>query len=401
MNRLLTCCAALAFVLPGSVAAQKASSTITIGKVDSIWSPTLKEHRKIWIYTPPSYVDTSYQPQKYPVLYVLDGDAHFHSLTGLLQALGTGVNGTRLMPEMIVVAIPNTDRTRDMTPTRTERTPFSNQPQAFLKTSGGMSNFLRFIETELIPKIESNYRTAPYRVLVGHSFGGITAINALYTMPTVFNSYIAIDPSIWYDDQLLLKQARAQLGRKELAGRTLFVAHANTISPADTTANLHFNSITQFNRLFETENESGLRYAYKYYNDDDHGSVPLIAEYDALRFVFASYRLQAPLSQTRQSLTEHYARASRRLGYTVLPPEPMLNLLGGYLLSQADTSKALGFYELYAETYPGSARPFKALGDALAKREPARALGYYENALALDPRDEKVKKAIQDLRRGR
>ena len=101
----------LFFLFPGIAKAQT-NNTITIGKIDSVWSGTLKETRKYFVYTPPSYNNSIYLPQKYPVLYLLDGDAHFHSLTGLLQYLGTGINGNYLVPEMIVIAIPNTDRTQ-------------------------------------------------------------------------------------------------------------------------------------------------------------------------------------------------------------------------------------------------------------------------------------------------
>ena len=88
------------------------------------------------------------------------------------------------MPELIVVAIPNTVRARDMTPTRVERD-VQGRVQPALAVSGGMGNFLSFIRNELIPRIEQTHRTAPYRVFVGHSLGGITTINALYECPAL------------------------------------------------------------------------------------------------------------------------------------------------------------------------------------------------------------------------
>jgi hypothetical protein len=178
-----------------------------IGKVDSLSSGILGEMRPYLVYTPPSYNDTTATPQHYPVLYILDGDAHFHSVTGLIQILGTGVNGTYVVPEMIVVAIPNTDRMRDMTPTNTE-IGFDGKPQPGFRTSGGMPAFLRFIESELIPRVESQYRTMPYRIFVGHSLGGITTLNAIYTMPQTFHAYVAIDPSLSWDQQTMLRRAK-------------------------------------------------------------------------------------------------------------------------------------------------------------------------------------------------
>ena len=126
-------------VLQGQDRFQRA---VRIGQVDSIWSATLEENRPYLVYTPPSYGDTTAAPQRYPVLYLLDGDAHFHSVSGLLQILGTGVNGTYVVLEMIVVAIPNTDRTRDLTPTHAEAGPDGETVPEF-KSSGGGPAFLQ------------------------------------------------------------------------------------------------------------------------------------------------------------------------------------------------------------------------------------------------------------------
>src|SRR5688572_19220465 len=134
-----------ALLLPALLSAQsRYARATTIGRVDSVSSTALKENRPYLVYTPPSYDDTTTAPQRYPVLYLLDGDAHFHSVTGLIQILGTGVNGTFVVPEMIVVAIPNTDRMRDMTPTKVDRD-IQGRPSPALASTGGMANFLTFI----------------------------------------------------------------------------------------------------------------------------------------------------------------------------------------------------------------------------------------------------------------
>jgi predicted alpha/beta superfamily hydrolase len=367
---------------------------VTVGVVDSVWSPTLKENRRYLVYTPPSYSDTTYQPRRYPVLYLLDGDAHFHSVTGLVQILSTGVNGTFVLPEMIVIAIPNTNRTRDMTPTHTDRDP-NGKPQPGLATSGGMANFLTFIESELIPRVEQTYRTAPYRVFVGHSLGGIT----LYTKPTTFNAYVAIDPSLWWDNRVLLKQAREKFSRPGLAGRTLFVGQANTIQPGDTSVNVHYNSIVQFNSIVETFNTSGLRYAYKFYPNDSHGSVPMIAEYDALRFIFDAYDVSlAQAIERPEYVTEHFARASSALGYKIEPPEAMVDLLGRIALGR-DTTAALKLLEMNASLYSNSANVYSTLGDFwLAKKDTVKALGYFEKAAGLRPGVQRAQEMVRKLK---
>jgi len=398
--RRLACLALLASISAPALSAQTPTNSVTIGTRDSIWSATLKETRKFLVYTPPSYGDTTYTPKRYPVLYLLDGDAHFHSVTGLLQILGTGVNATYVLPEMIVVAIPNTDRMRDLTPTHADKDP-DGKPQAGFKTSGGTPNFLKFIQTELIPKVEKTYRTAPYRVFVGHSLGGITTIDALYTMPETFNAYVAIDPSLWWDNRTLLKQAREKFSKPGLAGRALYVGQANTISPGDTTLNVHYNSIIQFNSILETFNQSGLRYAYKYYPHDSHGSVPMITEYDALRFIFDFYDVGLLQAIERpQYIADHFAKVSAALGYRMDPPEDMVDLIGHVAIGR-DTTAALQLLEMNTKWYPSSANAVAALGDVwLAKKDTTKAVGYYEKALAMRPGLQRVKEAVQKLKRG-
>lgn len=404
MRSLLGCC--LLLILPAVAQTQVAPTQsaapgpITIGTVDSIWSPTLKEYRRYQVYTPPAYRQSVYLPRAYPVMYLLDGDAHFHSVTGLLQILGTGVNGTYVVPEMIVIAIPNTNRTRDLTPTHSVNG--SNGTPGIANSSGGMSNFLQFMKTELIPHIDSTFRTEPYRLFVGHSLGGITTINALYTMPETFNAYVAIDPSLWWDGQFLLKKARNYFGKPVTPSRTLFVGQANTINASDTTPNLHFGSIVQFNSILESSTTSGIRYGYKYYGGDDHGSVPLIAEYDALRFIFADYKSDLFKSLEQPAfITEHFARVSAKLGYRVLPPERMVDQFGQIALSR-DTTKAVALMRLNAELYPRSSHAFVALGNTLvAKHDTTGARTAYGRSLELDPGNQRARDMLAKLTGGR
>ncbi len=374
----------LLLALPAHIQAQdRYQQAVHIGQVDSLWSGTLEENRPYLVYTPPSYGDTTAAPQRYPVLYLLDGDAHFHSVSGLLQILGTGVNGTYAVPEMILVAIPNTDRTRDLTPTHTD-IGFDGEPAPALESSGGGPAFLTFLKDELIPHIDSEYRTMPYRVFVGHSLGGIMALDALYTIPETFNAYVAIDPSLWWDNRVLLLKARDYFSSADLSRKTLYVAQANTNNPADTARNLHFESITQFNEIMRAYDRSGVRYGFRYYDRDDHGSVPMIAEYDALRFIFDGYG--APLQQIMEEparLTEHFRTVSDKLGEDFQPSEGMVRLLS-QVAFQVDTAKALAFGEIRTDLYPESWRARDFLGDLwAAKGDTEKARTYYQQALRL------------------
>lgn len=386
----------LALLLPVSGASQdRYRQAVDIGVVDSVWSAALEEYRPYLVYTPRSYNDTTATPQRYPVLYLLDGNDHFHSVSGIVERLGA----TDVIPEMIVVAIPNTDRARDLTPTHSI-TDLFGEPEPRFEDSGGNPAFFTFLQNELIPHIESRFRTMPYRVFVGHSFGGITTLNALYTIPETFDAYVAIDPSLWWDDETLLRQAKDYFSSAELDGKALYVAQANKTDPDATTASPSFSAITQFDAVMRAYNRSGIRYGFRYYDDDDHGSVPLISEYDALRFIFDGYRVPFQRIAAEPSLlAEHFQGVSARLGVMFKPSEALvLGIATDALAQDQDTANAIQLGEIAMELYPDSHRAAEFLGDVwAAKGDKARALGYYEQALAKSPGNDGLDEKISQL----
>jgi predicted alpha/beta superfamily hydrolase len=263
---------------------QSKDNLLIIGNVDSVFSNILKEKRKIWVHVPDTGDNMIYGARHYPVVYLLDGDAHFYSVVGMIQQLSE-INGNQICPDMIVVGIPNTDRTRDLTPTHDGKSIYMDSNAT--KTSGGGEKFIEFLEKELIPYIDSHYPTSPYRMLIGHSFGGLLVVNTLIHHPELFNTYVAIDPSLWWDHQKLLKQAEDGFDQKKYSNKNLFLAVANTMQKDmdtgrvvnDTAVNtMHIRSILEFAKYLGNRPGTGIRYGWKYYNDDNHGSVPLIAE---------------------------------------------------------------------------------------------------------------------------
>jgi uncharacterized protein len=155
----------------------------------------------------------------------------FILLQELIQQLSYA-SGNTVLPEMIVVGILNTDRTRDLTPTHSTSSAFGQTPE-MLKNSGGADNFLAFIEKELMPYIDTTYPVAPYKMLVGHSFGGLFAMHTLLNKPQLFNSYIAIDPSLWWDDQALAKKAITALQQNAFPAKPFYLAIANVLKTKD------------------------------------------------------------------------------------------------------------------------------------------------------------------------
>lgn len=273
--------------------AQTATNSIIIGTIDSVDSQILKEKRKIWVHVPVSIAAN----KKFKVIYLLDGDNHFHSMVGLVKSC-------LACSEMIIVGIPNTNRGRDFSPPKITPTIDS----FYLRTKGGDENFIRFIEKELIPHINNRYPASSYRMIIGHSLGGLFVINTLLKHTPLFNSYIAIDPSLSWDNPRLLGQYEAILKQKKFDNRTLFIGIANTLKAGmdtlqarkDTTGTLlHYQYIMKFSDILKTMGNNGLLYSYKYYPDENHNSVPLMSEYDGLRFIFQKREVKLTSQQLK------------------------------------------------------------------------------------------------------
>jgi uncharacterized protein len=380
---------------------------VVIGTIDSMYSRVLGEYRKIWVYVPTMINGGIYAPHRYPVVYLLDGDGHFSSVVGMIQQLSQ-VNGNTVTPEMMVVGILNTDRTRDLTPTHV-------QDGASESTSGGGEKFTSFLEQELIPRIDSLYLTSPYRVLVGHSFGGLLAVNILIHHANLFSSYVAIDPSLWWDHQKLLNEATALLPKARFENKSLFLAIANTMRQNQDTmqvrrdtnsATEHIRSILSFGDALKRNPENSLRWMVKYYDDDIHASVPLIAEYDALHFFFSELKipksLLARLSDStfnaESAIVAHFKKASMQMGYEIIPPEAQINAFGYTLLGNKLFSRARPFFELNIKNYPNSLNVYDSMGDYyVAVGDKQKAIECFTKAYSVN-RWEATKKKLEDLK---
>lgn len=384
---------------------------IVIGKTDSIHSKILGENRNIWVYVPG---DAGNNKDRYPVIYLLDGNGHFSSVVGMIQQLSTGGNNN--CTKMIVVAIPNTDRTRDLTPTHVDTDP-PFMDSAASKTSGGGENFIAFIEKELMPYIESKYPTAPYKMLIGHSFGGLLAVHTFVHHTDLFNSYVCIDPSMWWDKQRLLQQAEKKLAEKKFEGKSLYLGIANTMQPGmnlikvqtDTSSDTkHIRSILKLKSAFEKNSQNGLRFRSKFYPGDSHGSVPLITEYDALRFFFDFFPLKLGMkdfTDTTGALAakyrNHFSILSRKMGYQIKPDEEEINFIGYDFLQRKIYKTAESLFKLNVENYPGSFNVYDSYGDYfVAMGDKANAILQYKKALSLKE-NEGSRKKLKDLEEGK
>ncbi|MDE3271859.1 alpha/beta hydrolase [Pseudoalteromonas sp. G4] len=258
-----------------------ASEIIEFGIATAIKSEVMKENRPYMVYLPPSYEKSS---NTYPVIYLLDGDIHrFKGFVGVLESLSSQTLENQVK-EAIVIAIPNTNRSRDLTPSTLKEWTFRGRVLDTFDRTGNALNFATFLKAELIPHIEKTYRASEKRVLVGESFGGLFASNVIVFTPTMFSDYLIIDPTALWDNDYLNRAYLANLKSKNL-DINVFFAFAN---------NSHLDEIGLTNyawgSAFATsiiKHSNGIA-KQQYFENETHGTVALLAWYNGLKTLLPS-----------------------------------------------------------------------------------------------------------------
>jgi predicted alpha/beta superfamily hydrolase len=199
------------------LSAQENGSPLVIGQTFTIDSRILRETRRMNVYLPPGYEKSSGAPL--PVLYMPDGGMaeDFLHIAGLMQ-VSVG-NGT--MRPFLLVGIENTERRRDMTgPTE------NPEDKKIAPRVGGSATFRKFIAKELMPEIAHRYRVTDETAIVGESAAGLFIVETLFLEPAMFDTYIAVDPSLWWNNEELAKKAETRLAKIE-ARATLFLTSSS------------------------------------------------------------------------------------------------------------------------------------------------------------------------------
>jgi uncharacterized protein len=341
----------------------------------TIKSKVLGEDRVILVRTPEGYATNK---RAYPVFYMTDGDAHMAHTSSTIEFLAR--NGR--MSELIVVGITNTDRTRDLTPAKAVGPDAGQSP-----TAGGADNFLKFIETELIPEIEKNFRVQPYRVLAGHSLGGLFTIHALISRPELFNAYVAVSPSLQWSAEATLKRAEEFFKTRSELRATLFTSLGD--EPGDIG-----KSFELFQALLNKTKIKGFEWEAQQMKDEDHGSVVLRSHYLGLRKVYSGWQMPrnpatGAVAGGLKAADEHYKWLSEKFGYAIPTPEALINQIGYQFLFGSNAEEAIATLKTNVERYPESANVYDSLAEAYERGgrfdlatplyEKAQALGKQNN----------------------
>lgn len=343
---------------------------------DSLYSKILSEERSYQVSLPVTYNDDRFYKRKYPVVFLLDGEKHFDYTKELLKQMSIGNRGNYQIPEMILVGINNPkppqkkeasksslrkyqfnpSRMRDMTPSQSLKR-INGKKSPHFKVSGGGQAFLQFVEQELIPKIENEYRADSYRTLIGHSLGGLAALSQFSNQgPKVFQSYIVLDPSIWWDDYLI----ESELSKRTDLKGDLYIAAASNKHLKEFT-----NRLKMLAEIISQKNSKDLRADFKLFEKEDHGSLPIQGIYYGLLHNFSGYKLDEPWVKyyTAKEISEHYQAFNLLHNSKLKAPEEFVNKLGYRMLAKKPT-EAIELFKLNTENYPESFDAHDSLGEA-------------------------------------
>jgi predicted alpha/beta superfamily hydrolase len=331
-------------ILGGGKTAAQQPVKIFIGETVNLHSGILNEDRTLYIYTPSGY---NFSDSRYPVLYMLDGADHFVHISGIIHYL----SAVGRIPQMIMVAIPNTQRTRDLSPTAEEGFP----------SSGGGEKFLNFLEQELIPYIDQNYKTHPYRVLAGHSLGGIFTIYTLLDRPDLFGGYIASSPALGWDNGVLIDRAKSFFQKQARLDKYLYVTLGNE-------GEMIYALFKEFTDTIKRTKPKDFKWEFSYMENETHGSVSHKSIYDGLEKLYANWAITEEVAAAGlKSILNHYQQLSDRFGYKENPSEMFLNNLGYQFLNLRDLEEALAIFKHNIELYPQSANVYDSYGEALER----------------------------------
>jgi len=391
------------FILTYCMQAQE-NSPFTTGFEETISSKILGQERKVWIHIPNSNGGNKIKDRgNYPVIYLLDGSENFNTVVSITEHMAE----SNLCPPMIVVGILHQNRLVDLTTGTDKELP---------DVVGGGEKFMSYVEKELIPYIDANYPTTTYKTFIGHSLGGLTVMNTFLHNPKLFNSYVSLDASLWWDNQKVVKEAKTILPTQNYKGKTLYMAMANRLEKGVDTLSVQKDTsgttgLIRSNLAFIKEQSKNkknqLRFKYKFYEDDNHPSVRLIGEYDALRFIFEFYKLKIYDSELKNPdfkldslLVAHYKNVSENMGYIVKPGENQINNLGYQMMGAKQLAKAETLFKLNTTNYPESANCYDSLGDLyLEKGDKTKAIETFKKALtlkAIPETKEKLEKLLKE-----
>lgn len=278
---ILTFSASLIFGQSSNTKRADTARPFVLGVIEELRSKELNETRTLNIYLPEGY--NKNDTTKYPVIYLLDGSANedFIHIVGLVQFYS--FEWIKQIPKSIVVGIATVDRKRDFTfPTSIE------EDRKAYPTTGYADRFIAFIEKELQPFIGNKYRTNTSKTIIGQSLGGLLATEILFEKPGLFNKYIIVSPSLWWNNGSLLTQS-LQMLKNGIGGPTsIYIGVGKEgLTPTAIPRVMEVDANLLFEKIKELRNEN-IQVYYDYLPQEDHATIMHQAVANAFKLLYST-----------------------------------------------------------------------------------------------------------------
>ncbi len=356
---LILVLAALALEATATVPTITEEGNYSIAKGYKIYSETLSEDRAFYVSTP---IDYDQSDSTYPVLILLDGKQNIEHSVASARMLAQW----RGIPGIIVVAIPSTNRVRDFTPSKDAN---------YSSESGGASNFATFIENEIMSFVDANYRTHPYRIIEGHSLGGAFVLSQFLQNNAFYNAYIAIGPSLWWNDWELVKQVEDNWQSTINSETPIFLG----IGQLD--GGGMQQDLTRFANAISRGNSN---VEHRAFPNEGHMSATLPSVYDGLAHIFkgAIYSEKQWGDFNPESFLKFLKTAQSTYGSSAKQTGEVFAALANHLIAKKDYAGAIVVLKENLKHYPENLFNYEELANAYALNDQSdMAISVYRDAI--------------------
>lgn len=314
----------------------------------SIKSDVFGKERDFFVKLPTTYNPDS--KNRYPVIYLLDGKQHIQHFFNLTDALSKG----GITPEFIFVGIENNQRMLDLTPTALEGR----------SGTGGADKFLQYIEQELIPHIDKSYQTNRFKILSGHSLGGLFTLHAMQAKPELFNAHFAFSPSLYWDEKTTVQSVKSFLSSRKVHHNYLFMNMGNEglDDPYENSIGMREGYIELVEFMDQSAPEK-FRFSSKHMEHEYHAATVVVGPFDALRSLYQKYPLPtAKIKQGLDAIKKHYEALSNEVGIKINATQGRMFNAGMYhLWATSDLEKGIEILEYNVSLHPTSDRSYDGL----------------------------------------
>lgn len=348
---------------------QIVETPIEIGKSIELNSKILNEKRTIQIYLPESYSNNLYD---YPVFFVLDGEDNFINAVTVVKNQSSYF---QQMPEMIIIAISSV-----------------NREKFFSITDGDADNTLNFIKDELVPYVDSNYRTEKFRILFGHSLTGPFCFYALSKYNDLFDAFIILAPSMHHRlCQPATKTLENCFNSQKQLNKIIYMAVAEKDNEK------HQNSFKMLDSLFNKIAPKNIEYKFENIEGENHWTEAFLGVYKGLKYIFEPWEIPYDVVENANItlLKNHINSLSDKYGYQVKYPEFLLSFIAMEFVDPEGEHKASKetmilaakeLLELNIKNYPKSSNAYAYLGYFhMTQENKDLAIINFEKALKLNP----------------